>query len=117
MILATHKSKINDDYWEWIIVDTPTVAEFNDGKESTAVAHIDMKKVYIALPEFNYGVLAHEYFHILWSYLHLDDADLSTAQMEEVVANLWAHHLPKANNKVSRIMKSLKKKLDNRRGI
>ena len=90
------KFVINDDEWTCFLITEEEGIELDEiinGDEADTESFVGMvtfapRCLYLAESGLEKSTVAHELFHIVVYYLHLNSADLDTSQFEEVLA-VW----------------------------
>lgn len=107
------KFKINDDSWEGYLITEDEALELDMKKNDiedgfAALTSTDDRCLFIVETHVTKNIIAHELFHIYVSYFHIDSANVTIHQFEEIVAEFLEVNLSKFIKKQNYIFKKYK---------
>ena len=107
--------KINDDPWEIYLLTEEEAHELdeklNDSTNGFAALTLTGKDgpcLFFTEGNVTKGIVSHELFHLYVSYFHIDSADITVVQFEEIVAEFLEQNLDKFTKTRNKLFKKLK---------
>lgn len=108
--------KVNEDSWSGYLITEEEATELDEKINNTTTSFraltltgTDGKCIFFVEGSVTKDVVTHELFHIYVSYFHLDSADVSVEQFEEIIAEFLEANLDKFIKKRNSIYNKLKK--------
>lgn len=105
-----------DDDWELYIITNEEADELDEklndsggGFRALTLTGEDGRCIFFVEGNITKAVITHELFHLFVSYFHLDSADVTIEQFEEIVAEFLEANLDKFVKTKNKLYTALKK--------
>lgn len=111
------KQKINDDFWELYLITEEEANELDEklngdddgGFRALTLTGEDGRCIFFVEGNVTKAVVTHELIHLFVSYFHLDSANITVEQFEEIIAEFFEANLDKFIKTRNKLYNNLKK--------
>lgn len=103
--------KIMGDIWT-VTLYSPEAYKRKHSDDSAGLTIAKLRKIELDSSELDLELVIHELVHAYKSYQYVDSAELKDDQLEEVYADLFAHHGEQIISDAKKLLKHLRKYKD-----